>query len=53
MDKGGVYTYVQDMIGGPGLFSSGGNCVNTSEIWDSVMNLSIVLSKDKAGKFFH
>lgn len=27
MDKGGVYTHVQDMIGGPGLFSSGGNCV--------------------------
>lgn len=27
MDKGGVYTYVQTMIGGPGLFTSGGNCV--------------------------
>lgn len=26
MDKAGVYKYVHDMIGGPGLFSSGGNC---------------------------
>lgn len=24
MDKGGVYKYVEEMIGGPGLFSSGG-----------------------------
>lgn len=24
MDKGGVYKYVEDMIGGPGLFSAGG-----------------------------
>lgn len=25
MDKGGVYKYVEEMIGGPGLFSSGGS----------------------------
>ncbi|KAJ6641744.1 putative cytochrome P450, partial [Pseudolycoriella hygida] len=25
MDKGGVYKYVQEMIGGPGLFTSGGD----------------------------
>lgn len=25
MDKGGVYKYVEEMIGGPGLFSSAGS----------------------------
>lgn len=27
IDKGGLYKYVEGMIGGPGLFSSGGNYV--------------------------
>lgn len=28
LDKGGIYKYVEDLIGGPGLISSGGSAYN-------------------------
>lgn len=36
IDKGGVYKYVEELIGGKGLFTSGGNL--------SIFNVTIALS---------